>query len=281
MGWLSNLFKGSKSVDTDDLKPKGNYIAPEVPRKLLVVEHDNADERKISIAIETLRIPDNQILIKNFNFEMKAGDHVMLAGPSGTGKSTLFKGIAKLWPYGEGSITLPQDMTMMVMPQKPHMSLTDLRGLLSYPMDECPYSDEDIENVLDVVGLEFLKELLDRPDVNGAMLETSLSGGERQRLAFARVFLAKPDVLFLDECTSALDVDWQAKVYEELMERLPESIIVSISHRDELRQYHDKLLTLDYNQTITVSNIKHDALAPHNDNDAQSQGKPPSKPPKP
>lgn len=258
MGWLKNIFFKEKSKDTDPLKPKGNYIAPEVPRKLLVNKHEDEGNRTIEIDLSTLKIPDNQNLVEDFKITLKPGDRVMLAGPSGTGKSTFFKAVAHIWPYGEGLIKLPQDMTMMVLPQKPHMPLTDLQGLLAYPKEEAPYTRAEMEEALDIVGLDFMKKLLDSPDVNGAMMETSLSGGERQRLAFARVFLAKPDVLFLDECTSALDIDWQAKMYEELLDRLPDSIVVSISHRDELRQYHDKLLTLDYNKTITISDIKHD-----------------------
>lgn len=257
MGWLKRIFKSKeKSIDTDPLKPRGNYIAPETPRQIVTKASDDADFKNMIFKIKDLRIPDNQILIEDFEFTLKPGDRAMLTGPSGSGKSTLFRAAASLWAYGEGEIIMPQNADMMVLPQKPYLPLLDLWGVLAYPKKDVTFSREEVQEILKVVGLENLEEFLDEPQVHGGMLENSLSGGEKQRLAFARLFLQKPEIIFLDECTSALDVEWQDKMYNELLERLPDSILVSISHRAELKKFHKTSLVLDKQKKITVSSIE-------------------------
>lgn len=71
-----------------------------------------------------------------------------------------------------------------------------------------------------------------------------LSLGEQQRVSFARLFLLKPEWVFLDESTSALDVDNEARMYELLKTLCPQSTVVSVAHRLYLRKYHDKELVL-------------------------------------
>lgn len=261
MSWLGqklrNIFKrGTSGVDEDPLRPEGNYISPEVPRRVVVEKPDVDSEPYLKIALQHLRIPNNEILIEDFETTLKQGDRVMLIGPSGSGKSTLFRAVAGLWPYGEGRIEHPKESHVMVLPQSPHLPLLDLEGVLCYPREHNPYTREEMEQMLKVVGLDKLIDVLDMDHVNGVMLDNMLSGGEKQRLAFARLFLAKPEIVFLDECTSALDTDWQARMYEELLQQLPHSIIVSISHRAELLQYHETSMTLDKDKKITIAPVE-------------------------
>jgi putative ATP-binding cassette transporter len=258
MSFLSKLFKRKRGEDYDveDLKPKGNYIDPAVPREIVVEFAEDPEDLRLQIKGVDLRTPDNNLLVSDIQAEFSPGDRVMITGPSGTGKSTLFRAMSDLWAYGKGDIVIPQHNDMMALPQKPHLPLLDLRHVLSYPKDTVPYSDEEIKEVLECVGLSKLMEIIDDSSINGAVLETSLSGGEKQRLAFARVFLAKPKIVLLDECTSALDVGWQSKMYEELLARMPDSIILSVSHRAELAQFHTISMMITEERKIAISAIE-------------------------
>lgn len=284
MGMLGKVFKSrEKSVDTDPMKPKGNYIAPETPRRIVTKLSEDSESQEMLFKIKDLRTPDNQILIEDFEYSLAPGDRAILAGPSGSGKSTLFRAASNLWAYGQVQITKPQNMDMMVLPQKPYLPLLDLWGVLSYPKTDVVFDRKEVEKVLTVVGLEKLIEVLDTPHVNGDMLENSLSGGEEQRLAFARLFLQKPDIIFLDECTSALDVAWQDKMYEELLVRLPQSIVMSISHRAELKKFHKTSLVLDYDKKITISAVENmdDRFMNKDSGDKRTHEYKDIKPPKP
>lgn len=258
MGFLSKIFKRRKDADREivDLKPKGNYIDPDVPREIVVEQATGEEVQSLKLDGIELFTPANRLLIHAFDAELQPGDRVMITGPSGTGKSTLFRAVGNLWPYGKGKITVPEHRDLMILPQKPHLPLMSLRGVVSYPKGIVPYTDEEIGEALELVGLEKLKEIIGNEDITGGHLETSLSGGEKQRLAFARVFLAKPKILFLDECTSALDRDWQNKMYEELTARLPDSIIISVSHRPEIAKYHNISMMITENQTMKITSIE-------------------------
>jgi putative ATP-binding cassette transporter len=113
-----------------------------------------------------------------------------------------------------------------------------LKHAVSYPADASRHSDEEVKSALNAVGLPHLTTDLARSE-NWAQV---LSGGEQQRLAFARALLNKPDWLFLDEATSALPEEDQAALYKLVKERLRNTTLVSIGHRESLAEYHDKRL---------------------------------------
>ncbi len=282
MGLLSRIFKRRiKDYDTDALKPRGNYIDPSVPRQIVVAQAEDAENDTLSLRIAELRTPDNRLLVKEISIDLKPGDKVMVTGPSGSGKSTLFRAISGLWPYGMGDIVVPQHRNLMMLPQKPHLPLMNLEGVLSYPLDNVPYSREDMVEAMKTVGLENYIPAFDDENVTGATLETSMSGGEKQRLAFARVLLAKPKMLFLDECTSALDVTWQAKMYGAVMQALPDSVIISISHRAELAKFHTigMMITDDKDMKISdISEMDQRYLAPDHGGTAPTLDDPQPKP---
>ena len=106
---------------------------------------------------------------------------------------------------------------------------------MSYPREPSEFSDAEVAEVLKTVGIAQLVDDLERNE-NWAQV---LSGGEQQRLAFARALLNKPDWLFLDEATSALPEADQAALYRLLKERLRNTTLVSIGHRESLAEYHD------------------------------------------
>jgi len=188
-----------------------------------------------------LALPQGTPLLADANLRLAAGENVLVTGPSGSGKSTLFRALAGIWPYWTGKIGLPKGARLLFLPQKAYLPIGTLKNAVAYPAQPGSVSDAQVVDALDAVGLAPLARDLAREE-NWAQL---LSGGEQQRIAFARALINKPDWLFLDEASAALPEQAQADLYALLRERLPQTTLVSIGHRDSLVQFHSKRLKWD------------------------------------
>jgi putative ATP-binding cassette transporter len=197
---------------------------------------------KNAIAIDdlSLRLPNNQPLVEADGVTIEAGDRLLLTGPSGSGKSTLFRAIAGIWPFGAGTISVPAEAEVMLLPQRPYFPVAPLSSAVAYPAEPGTFDNETIRAALHAVGLPALAERLDEE----AHWNRMLSLGEQQRLGVARALLHAPDYLFLDEATASLDEPGEAALYRLLRERLPRTTIISIGHRSTLADFHDRRLTL-------------------------------------
>ena len=188
----------------------------------------------------TLGLPDGGALLEDVRLDLHPGERVLISGPSGSGKSTLLRAIAGLWPYGSGRIGLPATGKTLFLPQKPYLPVGDLRTVVSYPMPAGGFSDEALREALTACGLGRLAGQLD----DARYWAQQLSPGEQQRLAFARMLLQKPDWLFLDEATSAVDEAGEVELYTLLRQRLPAAAVVSVGHRQSLLPFHERQVTL-------------------------------------
>jgi putative ATP-binding cassette transporter len=194
----------------------------------------------IALADLLVRLPNGEPLLTANSFSFKGGERTLLKGPSGSGKSTLFRAIAGIWPFGSGSITVPANATLMMLPQRPYFPVGSLSGAIAYPSKADSFSADRLRDVLTAVGLPAMVERLDED----AHWNRMLSLGEQQRLGIARALLHAPQYLFLDEATASLDEPSEAKLYGLLVERLPSTTIVSIGHRGTLTAFHQKEVTL-------------------------------------
>lgn len=182
----------------------------------------------------SLQLPDGQALTMPLNATVLAGQRILVTGPSGCGKSTLFRAIAGIWPYGEGFIEIPAATNILFLPQRSYLPIGTLRAAISYPAAQDAYKDRAIEHYLQLCRLPHLMGWLNDTD----NWSGRLSPGEQQRLAFVRALLTRPDVLFLDEASSALDADTEQVLYELLLDELPNAAIISIAHRPVVAKYH-------------------------------------------
>jgi vitamin B12/bleomycin/antimicrobial peptide transport system ATP-binding/permease protein len=190
------------------------------------------------VAVESLQIdlPDGKPLLEDVRFSVPGGTALLLIGPTGIGKSTTLRAIAGLWPFGIGEVRLGEGRHLF-LPQRPYLPLGTLAAALSYPERELKEQDR-LEAALRAVGLASFAPLLGTTD-NWAQ---RLSQGEQQRLAFARVLLEEPAIVFFDEATSALDEASETALYRLVREARWKPTIISVGHRSTLVALHDSVI---------------------------------------
>jgi len=183
-----------------------------------------------------IQLPNGQALLERTQLAAAPGDLVLLKGPSGSGKSTLFRAFAGIWPFSKGQTHLPAGA--MFIPQRPYFPDGSLRDALAYPQPASAYSDAALQQALTDALLPDLCSRLDDLDA----WSQKLSGGEQQRLAIARVLLKKPQWIFADEATAALDEVAEKTLYEKLQAHIREvkGGMVSIAHRPGVAAFHNR-----------------------------------------
>lgn len=231
------------------IQPRSNPYQP--PQAVLDLDRqeeetegdiERGDSADIQLKDVTLLTPDRRrTLVTDLSLEVEPGQHLVISGASGGGKSSLLRGIAGLWTAGSGKITTPHPDEMMFLPQHPYMMLGNLRQQLNYPRQESEASDAELGKLLKKVNLPDLVERVggfDSVHDFGKML----SLGEQQRLSIARLILAKPHYAILDEATSALDRKNEAKIYQLLVDS--GITLISVCHHPEIEQFHRQSLVL-------------------------------------
>jgi putative ATP-binding cassette transporter len=203
------------------------------------------DETSTKVKLNKLTVltPDGtKLLAKDLCFELTTKQSLIIMGASGSGKSSIMRTIAGLWPCGPGSLERPALNHLMFLPQRPYMVPGTLRDQLHYPDHDRRADDDAIRAVIAKVNLA---DVLDRVEDNLDQVidwTNVLSLGEQQRVAFARLFLRSPKFVFLDEATSALDEDNQRRIYELIIQS---GIgFISVGHRETLVPFHQRLLQL-------------------------------------
>jgi putative ATP-binding cassette transporter len=212
------------------------------------------------LVFESVRIllPDGHVVIEDASVSILPGERVLIVGETGAGKSTLFRAVAGLWPWGSGRILIPAPETMAFLPQRPYLPLGTLRNAVVYPSSPDAFSDTEVGQALERCDLGNLVSKLDHID----RWDKELSLGEQERLAFARLLLHKPGWVFLDEATAALDEDSQRRVMSLFEAELKNATLLSIGHRPDLAAYHTRTLQLVHGRDGDRLRLKPQAAPP-------------------
>ena len=210
-------------------------------RALTYIKTVGSDDGALQVDGVEVRTPTGEALINALDLRLEPGDTLLISGPSGIGKTVLLQTLAGLWPFVSGHVRLPYGRhEAMFVPQLPYIPLGDLRAVVSYPREEGTVDDRQIQDALIKVALSHL--ILRVNDVRD--WTKALSVGEQQRIAFARILVSRPRAVFLDESTSAMDEGLELMLYELIRAELPQTILVSVSHRATVEQFHGRHLEL-------------------------------------
>ena len=210
------------------------------PRGALEIVEGSA-ECSISAMALDLTKPCGSPLLKIETLDLTAGEATLVTGRSGTGKSTLLRVLAGIWPHAQGRIEIPAGARLLVLPQRPYLPEGSLRDAITFPRVLSICEDARIAALLTEVGLSTLADRLDEQ----AHWQQRLSLGEQQRLTIVRAILFEPDWLLLDEATASLDEPAERTVYALIRERLPRATIVSVGHRSTLKALHSRDIDID------------------------------------
>ena len=241
LSFFRNVYDSFASFRAVIIRLHGLVIANEEGRALPTVTTAACVDGAVELDGVEVRTPNGQQLINPLDMRLAIGDTLVVTGKSGSGKTTLLRSLAELWPFTSGTLTRPCGPNeTMFLSQLPYVPLGDLRAVVSYPCKEGTLQDSDLHDVLISVALPHLVQRLDE-ELDWAKV---LSPGEQQRIAFARILLTKPKAVFLDESTSALDEGLEMTLYQLVRTELPDTILVSVSHRKTVEQHHTKELHL-------------------------------------
>lgn len=241
LSFFRNAYDDFAGYRAAIIRLHGLVIANEEGRALPSLDTRDSADGSVKLDDVEVRTPDGRRLVEPLDLSLDRGDALVITGPSGSGKTTLLRSLGQLWPYASGTLVYPAgENHTMFLSQMPYVPLGDLRAVVSYPSETGTISDDTLREALNKVALPHLADRLDEEQDWAKVL----SPGEQQRVAFARILLTKPRAVFLDESTSALDEGLELMLYRLVRSELPETIVVSVSHRSTVEQHHTRQLKL-------------------------------------
>lgn len=198
--------------------------------------------------------PNGNKVIKDISFEAKQGQIIAIAGGTGCGKSTFINVIPRIIDPENGEVLLDNinlkeyDVFELrkhigFVPQTPSLFSDTIRENILFGRNNI--SEDALKKAIKVAQLESeIESFTDKLETLIGQRGVTLSGGQKQRVAIARAIVEKPEILILDDCTSALDAETESKLWNELYEFIPGITVFLITHRVSTLQKADKIILL-------------------------------------
>jgi ATP-binding cassette, subfamily D (ALD), peroxisomal long-chain fatty acid import protein len=207
-----------------------------------IIESDDIEFKDVPIVS-----PNGDVLVRALSFTVKRGAHLLIVGPNGCGKSSLFRILGGLWPVYGGTVVKPPFEDIFYIPQRPYLSRGSLRQQIIYPdsvreMRQRGTTEADLLRILKTLDIAHIVDREGGWDAEAEWADV-LSGGLQQRVAMARLFYHQPKFAILDECTSSVTLEVERVMYEEA-KRLGITLM-TVSHRRSLWKYHEMILQFD------------------------------------
>jgi putative ATP-binding cassette transporter len=204
------------------------------------ITYVSAPEERMTLDDLEIASGEGCTMLSEAHVVLGRGERVLIVGEPGTGKTLLFRAIARLWPWGSGRIGLPASQRLGLVPRRPYVPPGTLRAALAYPQAPDTYGDAELAAALRMTALERLVGSLDR----SARWERELSEEEQQGIAFARVLLQKPRWVVIDEALDSLDDDTRRSVMGWLAEELSDPAIIYIGRPGSDDSFFTRVLHL-------------------------------------
>ena len=222
--------------------------------------------KNIFVDIKKFKYPNSKNFeISNVKINISKGQKIGIIGPTASGKSTIVEIVTGILEPTKGSIIVDEKSIFSnrngwqrligFVPQKIFILDESLRNNILFGLDNKKYTDDKIISVIKKFSLEsLLKRLPDGLDGNLGEEGINLSGGEIQRIGLCRTLIYDPEVLFLDEATSSLDVNTESQILDEL-NIFKEKTIISIAHRINTLKNCDKIYRFDNGKVVDEGNF--------------------------
>ena len=222
------LTKALDQLEREILKPD--------PHRIRIEKKDQSMLAFRDLCITRL---DNIVCVSKLNEEIRKGEQVLIAGNAFSGNK-LFKAVAGLWPWGEGSIELPDDEAIFFMPPRPYLPTGTLRTSICYPTDPAAFAQDALEAALELAGVSELLEQLD--DVGD--WEKNLEREQQQRLGLVRLLLHKPKWILMQEAFDSLDPEGEVEMVSLIRRKLPDATMLTITKQPTIQAMHTRRITL-------------------------------------
>jgi putative ATP-binding cassette transporter len=215
----------------------------------LAIERSEPARHRISVleGAKTLSLENMSVHVSNRevgldvkSLKVRPGEHILIIGKSGIGKSLFFRAIAGLWPWGRGKVKLPPRTSIMFLPQRSYVAIGSLRHVLAYPVDPGRFRQDDLACALRRTNLGHLVSSLDRT----ARWDKLLTANERFYLSFAQLLVHRPQWVISDEALGHLSEDDLKLAFSLFEKELSTTTLISITSNDTPHAFYSRVCHL-------------------------------------